>query len=288
METKVSTKKIVTASVLAFSIVVAVSMFYNNARLKNNLSDEKLKSEILLSEKLSLDKSIVKFHKDLTTLEGKNSTLDKMVADANLKILSKNKEIEKLTAEKVSAKDLQKKINELELLKQKLAREIAELNNSVALANNENKRLNSQLEFYTKKNSGLTSDNSVLKAMISDNYRTEALHGKNEKLTIRARKTNKLLVSFDLPGNAGNNIYFKVVTPQGTEFSSINDLAAAIRITENGDGLLASTSETVAGSAGTKRVEMTFKPQHKLTQGVYQFNVYNDDRFLGSTQLRLK
>ena len=184
--------------------------------------------------------------------------------------------------------ELKKKNAELEDLLKSLNQEINTLNKSIAMANSENKKLNDQLAYSSKTNTGLSSDNSILKAIISDNYRTEALRGKNEKLTVNAHKTNKLMVSFDLPGNVSDNIFFKVVTPQGKEFSSNKDLAAAIEIIENGDGLLASTSENAIGSAGTKRVEMTYKPNQKLSKGIYQFNIYNGDRFLGSTQLRLK
>lgn len=288
MKTKVSFQKIIVASVISIAIIVAGLSFYKSARLKNSLANEKLKSEIYLSEKLSLDKSVAKFQKDLADLKGKNSYLDNLIAEANLKILHKNKEIDKLMAENVSAKELQNKIADLENLKKQLNIEIEGLNNSLAQAKTENSNLNNQLASTTKLNAGLTSDNSLLKAIVSDNYRTEALRGKNEKLTVNARKTNKLMVSFDLPGNIGNDIYFKVVTPQGKELSSNTDLAATIQITENGDGLLANSMQNTFGSTGTKRVEMTYKPNQKLSKGVYQFNLYNANNFLGSTQLRLK
>ncbi len=150
-------------------------------------------------------------------------------------------------------------------------------------------KLANQLTAYSKSNSGLSADNSILKAMISDNYRTEALHGKKERLTVNARRTNKLSVSFDLPGNLNSNIYFKVITPQGQEISSTDDVASTtIKIEERNGGLLASSDANVIGSSGTKRIEMTYKPKEKLKNGIYQFNIYNDDRFIGSTQMRLK
>lgn len=137
-------------------------------------------------------------------------------------------------------------------------------------------------------NEDMENDNAILKELFSYNYRMEALRGKNEKLTVNAKKTNKLIVFFNVPGNTGNNIHFKVVTPDGKELSSNKDLAATIKITENGDGLMASSSLKNGGSTGTKKVEMSYKPKQKMAKGVYQFNLYNEDRFLGSTQMRLK
>ncbi len=42
------------------------------------------------------------------------------------------------------------------------------------------------------------------------------------------------------------------------------------------------------GGEGTQRVQMSYNANDKLTKGVYVFQVYNKDKFLGSTQLRLK
>lgn len=287
MKTK-SYQRIAVAIILASGLLFGINLLFTNARLKNNLSDEKLKSEILLSEKLSTEKSLAKLQKDIKDVETKNSRLNTLISDANQKIADKTREVEKLAVQAASAKNMKKKNEELESALQKLNQEIAMLSESIEKAKKENKKLSDDLAMTSKTNNGLNSDNNILRAMMSDNYRTEALRGKQNKLTVVARKANKLSVSFDLPGASANNIYFKVVTPQGNEFSSKDDLAAVITITDNNDGLLASSDNSMIGDGGTKRVEMSFKPRKKLSGGVYQFNVYNNDRFIGSTQLRLK
>ena len=290
MKTKISIKQAVLVSLIVFSIVVAGLFVNKNAEIKHKLADQKLKSEMLLSEKLNLDKSIVKLDKDVGESSDKNIHLNKKFVEINASILAKNNEIEILKAQNASIKTLQKKNEELDILTQKLNTEINGLNNSLANANAENNKLANQLTAYSNSNSGLSADNAILKAMISENYRTEALHGKKERLTVNARRTNKLSVSFDLPGSTANNkIYFKVIKPNGQEISSNDDLASTtIRIEENGDGFVASSDANTIGSSGTKRVEMTYKANEKLKNGIYQFNIYNDDRFIGSTQLRLK
>lgn len=288
MKTNALTKKVVLGSALLVLLFTIGFFITKNATLKNQLSNQKLKSEMLLSAKLSLDKSVSKMNKDMEELNGKNMQLNKKIADANTNILQKNAEIEKLLKENASAKILEKKNRELESLIQQLNNDISTLNSLLTTAKAENSKLSDQLTASAKTNSGLSSDNSILKAMISDNYRTEALRGRKEKLTVNARKTNKLQVSFDLPGNVSNNVYFKVITPKGKEYISSNDLAVSVNIRENGDGLLASSNPKEIGTAGTKRVEMTFKPNEKLHEGIYQFNMYNEGRLLGSTQLRLK
>ncbi len=289
MKTKISLKMAVLASVIIFSVVIAGFFVNKNTRLKHKLADQKLKSEMLLSEKLNLDKSIAKLDKELASTSDKNIHLKKKVEEINASIIAKNTEIENLKKQNASIKTLQTKNEELEILTRRLDAEINRLNNSLANANAENNKLANQLAAYSKSNSGLSAENSILKAIISDNYRIETLHGKKERLTVNARRTNKLSVSFDLPGNLSSNIYFKVITPQGQEISSNDDTASTtIKIQENGDGLLASSAINIIGNSGTKRVEMTYKPTEKLKNGIYQFNIYNEGRFIGSTQLRLK
>ena len=242
----------------------------------------------MLSEKLKLDQSIKELKDDMSAMAGINVRLDKLLGEANRKLQNKEAEIKRLIAENATVSELRAQVRELELLREQLTTDIANLNINLAQLNNDNACLNELLTRTKNENELLAFDNTILKAMVADNYRIEALKGRHEKLTINARKTDKLLVSFDLPSDVGRNLYFKVNTPQGEEFSSKTDLSAIINIVENNDRLLASANSDAGGSIGTKRVEMIYKPNKKLTKGVYRFNVYNDNSYLGSTQLRLK
>lgn len=288
MKTKVPVQKVVVAGILCISLFLIVFLFQGKSKFKNQLTDEKRKSEVLLSEKLTLNKTVKNYKTDIEKLQSKTTGLNKLITDANLDIQNKNAEISRLKIANGPIKDLKAQNVELEKQKQQLSGELAKNINALAEAKKEYEKLNNQLSLALKTNENLESDNSVLKQLFSYNYRTEALKGKKEKLTVNAKKTDKLLVYFDLPGNINNKIHFNMVTSNGKEISSKKDLAANIKISENGDGLTASSNQDSGGTLGTKRVEMSYKPNQKMAKGVYQFNLYNDDRFLGSTQLRLR
>ena len=288
MENNDKKTRIAITAALAALLILSASFFIINASLKKQLGDQKIKSEKLLSEKLKLDQSIKELKDDMSAMAGINVRLDKLLGEANRKLQNKEAEIKRLIAENATVSELRAQVRELELLREQLTTDIANLNINLAQLNNDNACLNELLTRTKNENELLAFDNTILKAMVADNYRIEALKGRHEKLTINARKTDKLLVSFDLPSDVGRNLYFKVNTPQGEEFSSKTDLSAIINIVENNDRLLASANSDAGGSIGTKRVEMIYKPNKKLTKGVYRFNVYNDNSYLGSTQLRLK
>ncbi len=52
--------------------------------------------------------------------------------------------------------------------------------------------------------------------------------------------------------------------------------------------MMASTTGTAPGNQNTKRAELIYKADQKLTRGIYRFNVYNGKKYMGSMQLRLK
>jgi myosin heavy subunit len=289
METIIKNRKIILTTAFLFVFAAVGTLFFSNVKLKEVISAEKMKAETLLSQKLQLDKSLELSKKDLADLQVQKLSLEQAVAETNRNLAARIAEAGRLTSQIASLKKFKDKAEELEKQKAQLDREIHELNKSLMLAQSENSKLNEKIASSARANSNLSDDNAILKSMISDNYRTEAFRGRNERLTVNARRTNKLQVSFDLPGQmTGKDIYFRVITPEGMEFSSNKDLAATIEIIENNDDLLVSADPAAGAIAGNKRVEMSFKPQKKLTDGVYRFNLYNGDRFLGSTQLRLK
>lgn len=272
---------------LLIVVIVLVTAVYKNRQMNESLNTQKLKSEVLLAEKLNLDKSIGKMKNELTESKNSNGKLKQKIYDIQSEMLAKNSEINQLKVRTANFETMKQKNSEMEQSLGKLNSEIGKLNDALKTASTENGRLSNQLQTASQKNEGLSSDNTILKAMFSDNYRTEASRGKKDKLTVNAHRTNKLSVSFDIPANIPDKLYFKVTTPNGQEFSSKTDIHASITINDLGDALLASTSEII-GSSGKKRVEMSYRPDKKLQEGIYQFNLYNEDRFLGSTQLRLK
>ncbi len=288
MKTQSEKNKLKLAAVLALSFTIILALSLGRVTLRNQLEKEKIRAESLLSEKLKLDKTIQTFRKELIDMGHKNVRLDEIVAATKQQLRQKKLEINRLMKENATVTDLRRKLTELEALKEQFNQQMAEMKTLLATLQKENNQLNTQLASAQNQNDILTINNAILRAMAADNYRIEALKGRNEKLTISARRTDKLLVIFDLPSDIGSDIYFKVINPEGKEYSSKTDLSASIKITEKKGKLLASISNNLVNETSTKHVELEFKPKDKLVKGIYKFHVYNGDNYLGSTQMRLK
>ena len=120
----------------------------------------------------------------------------------------------------------------------------------------------------------------------SDNYRIESLK-KSEKLTVNAKGTKKVKVSFDIPQNITTDIKFKIVTPAGKTVTN-NDPAVTMNILESEPLFYASTESKLIDYEVSKRIEITYKPTEKLAAGIYKIDLYNKDTYIGSCQIKLK
>jgi hypothetical protein len=287
MNTRIETRKAIIMTLMSVIITIAALFLISHVSLKKQLREEKINSEAILSEKLLLEKQMIGLKTDLTSLKGKNSQLDKLLSATSNKLSSKEAEVKRFLSERVSLSELKKKVAELEAIRVQLNSEIASLAAKSNLLLTENDVLNNKLTSLQQEKERVDNDNAVLKAMVADNYLIEAVKGRNNKLTLIARKTDKLVVSFDLPVEIDDNVSFKVITPTGEEFSSNNNSAASIIIIDNASNYLASADNRML-AFNPRRVEMIFKPEHKLEKGIYRFNVYNNNNYLGSTQLKLK
>lgn len=279
--------KVAMVSALAIAIVLTGVFIVGKNRAERNLDKEKIKSEKLLSEKIQLDEKLANMKTQLSTLNNKNAHLDKVVAERNQQLQKNEAEIKRLFSENASLSSLKKKVKELEELQDQINNEMNQMSLTCNALTEEKEKLNELLSASRIEINSLEVNNAILKALMTDNYRVEAVKGKNDKLTVNARRTDKLIVSFDMPANITSGLHFKIVDPKGDEFSSMSGNAVSLNTTSNNDYLLASAGN-FPGQYGTSRSELVYIPEHKLEKGVYVIKIYYDNDYKGSTQIRLK
>jgi predicted nucleic acid-binding Zn-ribbon protein len=279
-------KLVAIIAALLLAIVFAGVYFAKNKSLKKNLQNEQVVSEALLSEKLMLDKSLAKFKSDMAAMQGMNARLDKTIEDAKQKLAQKEAEVKKLMSENASLRSLKTKIKEIEALKDKLTEELSSNKIAYDKLKLENKTISEQLATVQKEKEQLMTNNTILKAMAGNNYRVEAVRGKKDKLTAIARRTKKLVFTFDLPKDVGNGISFKLIAPDGKVFASNENKSAEVKVTENPENFYANVK--AFESVGTKRIEMIYIPNEKLIKGVYKFEVYDNANYIGTNQFKLR
>lgn len=289
METTTFKKeKTIALGALIFAILSLVTsgFFYNNNKaLKNNLHTEKIITENMLSEKLALQKEIELFKNQLNALKGKNQELNNLIASSNKKLLEKEVALNKIVRQNGNSKQLKKQIADLQQMKKDFEINVLALNGEIKKLTSDNENLNKTIASLQKENKQLASNLAILSSITADNYQPETTK-KKDKLTVIAKRTKKMLLSFKVPENMVENISFQVTKPDGSIIKGKENGIAYQVVTEEGSDLFASllTDEIKV----SKKIEMTYSPKEKLKPGLYKVALYNGEKYIGSCNIKLR
>lgn len=291
MKTPERRDKIIAAisTVLFFVALFGMIMIHDsNKSLEDMLKGAKLKNETVLSEKLSLDKEIRDYKIQLAALKGKNKELDKYLSSANSNLAAKEKEIKVILRDNPKVRSLEKELAVIKGLRSDLENQLAMLSNQLKDLEDSNNELNSQVAALSSRNQELTAQNAVMKSFAANNYQIEASRGKQDRLTVVARRTKRLKVGFDLPQTVAENVQFKIKTPDGKLIEKDDeDLSASILAPEDGSDLMVSLVP-MDNFEVTKRIEMKYEPKKRLGKGLYTIDIYNGDTYMVSCQVKLR
>ncbi|HNP94588.1 MAG TPA: hypothetical protein PKJ63_03135 [Cyclobacteriaceae bacterium] len=289
MKNMVQNPKVIAGTVtflLAIALVGLISFYEANQSLEAGLNDEKLKSERILSEKLSLEKEIAKLKQSITSLQGRNADLDKTLSKTSAKIAEKERELNKMSKENASLKQYKQQYADLQKIKNDLESQVLALNNALTAANKEKESLNRMVAELQVKNKSLSDELAQIQIASLDDIRVEAF--KKNKLTVSARKTKKLDINFMIPSKySADNLTFKISDPSGQVLSPKDGTIAYVETLEA--PILTADASDMLYLKQTKQVKMEYKPKKKLKAGIYRIEVTNaDNTYLGSLQVRLR
>lgn len=291
-------KESVIAMILTLSFVIAsgIAVYYYklSGTSEDALMGEKVKSEKILSEKLALAKEIDKLKKEIDSYKGRNTKLDKKLADLEKTLNFKEKQLQSASINNtISLNDYKKQLADLQALREQLNQELALQNDQLAALRKENSTLKDAIAMMEVSNEDLVTKNYVLSQIISENYSTEA-HKKRQKLTVNARKTKEIQLGFDVPSDMSENLKFTITSPAGNQTSSNSSKTISyttISDFEFSDATATASIDTSMPGSNIqqkKHVVLTYKPEEKLSSGVYHINIYSGDTFIGSSKIRLK
>ncbi len=273
------------AVIILIAGLISTGIFYTvNRSQSKNLNDEKLKSEMMLSEKLALQKEIESFKTQVNSLTGKNTELDKLLAETSQKLIEKEAQLSRVVRENGNIKTLKKELADLNQMKKDFESQVLALNESIRKLNSEKDALNQTIASLKEENKQLAANYEILNSMTADNYLVETTKRK-DRLTVVARRTKKITVSFKVPENIVEDISFKIIKPDGKIVEG-KDNGVACRILNEDEGLVAS----INGGAikVSKKIEMTYEPKEKQKPGLYQIEMYNGEKYIGTCNVKLR
>jgi hypothetical protein len=175
--------------------------------------------------------------------------------------------------------------NELLSIQNHLENELHAVKFSYAELVNKNNELLNTVAFLQERNLLLTNDLKRSMFATLDQPQIQAVKGKGEKLTICAKKTQKLIANFEVQADL-KNIAFRIVDPKGNVLS-VKDGTLASTTTPSARSLTASSNPDVHGTK-LQEIEMMFIPNEKLKSGIYTVEVLNANQYVGNLKVKLK
>lgn len=251
----------------------------------------------------SFDASLARLDSMTTENTNLNNKLNSTVAENKSEIKRLKNEIRSIlnnkkatTAELSRAKKLIEELNEkiagLEADVARLTTENESLNNDKVVLTQEKEKLTQDLTATTEVKQQLEKKVDVASTLNASNIAITPIdvrrNGK-EKVNSKAKKVDKLMVSFDVTNRIAQtgttDVYVVVIAPDGTPISSG---AETFTTREDGDKSYTAKLPVEIETAKKKNVEFAFAPGSKFAQGSYKIMIYQNGFLIGEGVRELK
>ncbi len=280
----------IVAAILVALLIGTSALYIRNGRLKEAVNHEKLQSEKLLSEKLLLTKQIDQFRGEIATLKGKNQEADRRLEKAGRDLTQLETRLQQLDKEAAGARQAKQQLAALKKLRETLAAELKSVKAYNGQLEDKNATLTRDLSRLTAENGTLLAQNKALADQVKtlsftgSNFKIEVLKRNNDKLTVKARRTEKISIGFEVAAGTALDpqlIHVDLLSPDG----SLQEGKSEVNV-EGGSPLSASTGPG-ATAADSRKVSITYDPKEKLKKGTYTAIVFHGNTLLGKAQFRL-
>lgn len=280
-------EKVIAAGV---AIILMVSFTFMSVLYKQN-NESKQKGSDLALEVLELHAKISDYDTESLALRKslENANLEQLnvsqkLGDANARIAEKELELKKAKGNGPSSKQLKKQIADLTKLKAENEAKLSNLNRTIHTLTSEYDGLKTELAKLKQENEEVAANMKLMNSLSADNYMVETTK-KKSRLTVMAKRTKNMKVSFVVPENLAANLSFQVTKPDGSVVKG-KGLNLSYNVVEDGTNLLVyNGSEPMAVS---KKVEVVYQPKEKLKPGIYKISMYNGDKYVGACNVKLR
>lgn len=278
----------VLGAIIAILLLGLFFTFSSNVKNKKNLSAEKLTSEARLFEKQKVEGNLEKLKTDLSVLKQQCDAQYKSLNESHMKIAENEKKINSLSAVNWSLRANKKELVELKKAKDELDREYSQLrseNDRLMIQSND---LQNSIKALEAEKNNLVTQLDKAQINNTDNFLVTATRGKKvEKIVIRASRTKKLNMTFEVPQNLTETISFKIVTPTGTTINP-EDKAISWYLPLDSRNLTASLSSVTGEFEHSRQVILSYASKVKLVKGEYNIQILSNGNNIGNCRIMLK
>jgi len=247
--------------------------------------------------KITLENNLDQLESSFTDLSaGKDSLAQQLTTATNI-IAEKEIAIRDIRNQKIREETaLRSQIQRLQTIKDRYETVIAVLYQKNAALSAENAYLRGTADSLSTQISELGRQlEAQIRQTLSAQYKATAfrveLIRRNDKMTVRARRTRELKISFDLynvpQSYQGNQqLYLAITDDKGLPVSSDNPIRAMIK-TDKGNVEIIAQSARLQNIIADQRIGFNYKLDDRLQKGTYIVAVYSEKGLLGVASFRL-
>lgn len=273
--------------IIVLLLIASVIGFLSSNKKKRDLNAEKLRTETLLSEKLSVEKELDKLKSDFAALQKSFDENAKKLADTEARLSDRERRINSLVRANNTLTNASKELEALKTEKAALDKEYADLKLAQERLLNQNNDLQAAKTALEAEKSDLLKKIEQMQTYDADNYLPYGSRGKMDKPTIRAFWTKKLNVSFEVPQSLTDAVSFKITTPTGSVITPDNK-ALTWFIVQDPAHFTASLSAVSGEFEQSRTVVMNYASKEKLAKGEYKIEISSNGINIGNCRLKLK
>jgi myosin heavy subunit len=280
---------IIYVGVAIILLLLATSIFgiVSNSKNKRNLNAERVRTETLASEKAQLLSEIDQVKNDQTSLTGRYDSTQQSLANAESRIIERDRRINTLRRDNTALEIESKKLAELQTEMIDLDATYNTLQQEYEKSLAQNKELQKSLTQLEAQHKDVSSQFRQAELYTTDNFQVYGSRGKEkEKLTICARRTKNLNVNFAVPENLKDSISFTILTPAG-ETITPEDAGLSWKFQPEPGNLTAGLTG-VMELENPRKVDLKYEAKEKLAKGEYKIQIFSNNLNIGNCRLRLR
>ena len=251
----------------------------------------------LLQVKGDLESHLDQLETAFTDLSTANDTLAQRLAMATDIVAAKETLIREIKTQNLrEEKALREQVQRLQTMKDRYETIIAVLDQKNVALMAENARLRGTADSLSMEISDLGRRlEAQIRQTMSAQYKATSfrveMERRNDKLTVRARRTRELNISFELnqvPAayQGTQQIYLVITDDRGLPIASENPVRANIRTDKGNVEVIAQATQT-QDVVVNQRIALSYKLEDRLKKGTYIVSVYSEKGLLGVASFRL-
>jgi hypothetical protein len=272
-------------ALLLLGLIVSIGL---NVKGRKNLNAEKITSETFQAEKINLTAELEKVNNELSLLRTKNSENEKLLAENNQKIDGYEKRINALSSDNRVLRTNNEELADLRKAKEALENENSQLKENIEKLVTRGKELQNNIQMLEEEKKNLAGQIEKAKLYRTDNFLVTATRGKKtEKIVIKASRTKKLNMAFEVPQSLTESISFRLVTPSG-ETINPGDKSLSWFFPQDHRNLTASLSPVTGLFEQSRQVSLKYEPKTKLSKGEYKIQILCNGSDIGNCRIFLK